>query len=248
MGARSAATHSGPHAFIGTSGWSYSHWRAHFYEKRPAGRWLAHYATQFDSVELNNTFYGLPKPSFVARWAEVTPPDFRFAVKAWRAITHDRRLQDCAEPLQQFYASIAPLKEKTAIVLFQMHPRMAPDIPRLKTFLGELSRDWRYVFELRDPGWHRDDVYALLNGHDIATAHSLWPGDVTPRVVTGTDAYVRFHGTTAKYQGLYGEETLRGIARWLQREAPQRAFCYFNNTYKGFAALEDAKMMQRLLK
>jgi uncharacterized protein YecE (DUF72 family) len=234
-------------AHIGTSGFSYAHWAHGFYEGVPQKSWLEYYASEFDTVELNNPFYRLPAPKMVRHWAEVTPPSFRFAVKAWRAITHYRRLKETKDVLKKFYRSIAPLEDKTSVILFQLHPQQKCDLERLESFLQDLSQDWRYAIEFRDHSWRQEAVYDLLRDHHIACCHSLWPGDITPRAITADFAYVRFHGTAEKYEGSHSTATLRSIARWLEQARIKEAHCYFNNTDRAESAIDNARTLRQML-
>ena len=235
---------------IGTSGWSYPNWRQLFYPRGlKQGDWLAFYARQFATVEINASFYRLPTVAMIERWLAVTPPGFVFAIKAWRAITHEHRLADCQEQLAMFLARIEPLSAKTAAILFQLPPRFAVDPERLARFLADLPAGYRYVFEFRDPSWWREDVYQLLADKgagfvcfDLAGLHS-------PRLVSGLLVYVRLHGHERRYQGGYPEAVLADWAGWLatQQAAGHPALVYFDNTMVADHALRDAQALGALL-
>ncbi len=229
--------------WVGTSGWSYANWQGRFY---PPGLkrtdWLAHYAGQFRSVEINNSFYHLPRDAMLAGWVERTPVDFVFAVKAWRAITHYRRLRDCAEPLAVFLDRIGALGGKCGPVLFQLPPRWHADLDRLSDFLALLPADRRFAMEFRDPDWHRDEVYGLLRARNVAFCPFELADLTAPRVVTADFTYVRLHGRQARYRGAYDEAALADWSTWLANNLAEGrdAYVYFDNTDEADHAVRDA--------
>ena len=236
--------------WVGTSGWSYDGWRGPFYPRTLRRTdWLAHYAESFRSVEINASFYHLPKLSVLEGWAAHTPADFLFAVKAWRAITHYRRLVGCADHLRVFYERLAALGSKAGPVLFQMPPRFGVDLPRLAEFLAQLPPDRRHAFEFRDPSWHDDAVYALLARHNAAFCVYELGKARSPRVVTADFVYVRLHGRGARYRGNYGAAALRDWAGWLGRAMAEErdAYVYFDNTDEKDYALRNAQALDAML-
>lgn len=236
--------------WVGTSGWSYDNWRGPFYPAHLARRdWLVHYAGALSSVEINASFYHLPRQSVLEGWAARTPADFLFAIKGWRAITHYRRLHDCAEPLATFLGRIAALGAKGGPVLFQLPPRFAFDAERLARFLALLPADRRFAFEFRDPDWHRDEVYALLGAHNAAFCPFELGPATAPRVVTADFVYVRLHGRRARYRGAYTEAELEEWAGWLgARLAEGRdVYLYFDNTDEADHAIHNAIRLGELL-
>ncbi len=236
--------------WVGTSGWTYANWRGRFY---PAGlgqrNWLAYYAERYRSVELNASFYHLPRPGVAEGWVERTPDDFLFAVKAWRAITHRRRLANCAEQLRVFIERIGGLAGKLGPILFQLPPRWDADPERLATFLAALPPDRRYAFEFRDDRWHRDDIYALLAAHKAAFCPFELADKTAPRVVTADFVYVRLHGREGRYVGLYRDDELADWAAWLRdRMAEGRdVHVYFDNTDRADDALRNAARLDEML-
>jgi uncharacterized protein YecE (DUF72 family) len=197
---------------IGCSGWNYAHWRnGVFYPPRLASReWLRFYARHFDTVELNTTFYRLPRRDSVARWCEETPDGFVFAVKVSRYITHIKRLLDVPDHLPLLYERIEPLRPKLGPLLWQLPPNFAADLPRLADVLERLPRGERHAFEFRHPSWFTDDTYTLLREHDAA----LVIGD-RPEVhafqaleLTASFTYVRFHAGTRGRNGNYSQREL----------------------------------------
>ncbi len=235
---------------IGTSGWSYPAWRGLFYPAAlPAGRWLEHYAREFDSVELNASFYRLPRREQVARWAEITPPGFRFAVKAWRALTHLHRLEPRPDLLEVFLARIEPFGAKQGPILFQCPPHFPADPDRLAAFLAMLPPALPAAFEFRDPSWHEARIADLLDAAGAAFVTFELAGLRSPRIVTGRRLYLRLHGHVVRYAGAYGTELLTEWAEWIQAEMGRgcEAWVFFDNTDSEAAAIEDARRLRALL-
>ncbi len=236
--------------YVGTSGWSYPNWRGPFYPpKLPQREWLAYYARHLSSVELNASFYRLPDPARIAGWCARTPPGFRFAVKAWRAMTHHRRLMDCGELLRTFFDRMRAFGDRLGPVLFQLPPRFPADPARLAAFLADLPRGYAFAFEFRDPSWHRDEVYALLAAHGAAFCPFDLAGLTAPRVVTADFVYLRLHGHERRYRGSYSEEQLADWAAWLagERARGRKLYVYFDNTDEAAHAVHDALRLRAML-
>ena len=232
---------------VGTSGFVYAHWKGILYPRDlPPRLWLARYAREFDTVELNNTFYRLPGPHAVDRWRAGTPPGFVFAAKGSRFMTHMKRLRDPGAGLARYFEPVARLREKLAVVLWQLPPRWRADLPRLEAFLAVLPRGVRYAFEFRDESWYDEAVCEVLDRHGAAFCeHDLLPR--RPPRLTGAFRYLRFHGHTGKYRGRYGAEALAPFARDLARQARRGdAYVYFNNDVGGHAIM-DARDLVALL-
>ena len=136
---------------VGTSGWNYSHWQGVFYPQELSPRkWLSFYATYFDTVEINATFYGSPKEKTFRNWYKSTPDNFIFAVKANRFITHVRRLRDVKEEIKRFYQTVAPLEEKLQVILFQLPPSLKFDQVLIEEFLSLLNSQYQTTIEVRN--------------------------------------------------------------------------------------------------
>jgi uncharacterized protein YecE (DUF72 family) len=234
---------------FGTSGYAYDSWRGLLYPRRlPKERWLTRYAEVFPSVELNTTFYGLPRPGSIQRWREVTTSGFSFAVKGSQWITHRKRLLEPEESLRRFFDLLDGLGEKLAVVLWQLPPSMKePDLPRLRAFLAALPRSVRHAIEFRSGAWHVEEVCAALGASGAAIVEHDLVREPVPRP-TGGFRYLRFHGSTARYRGRYGRAALRPFARSLRRwrDEGRDAFVYFNNDLEGHA-LADALDLGDLL-
>jgi uncharacterized protein YecE (DUF72 family) len=235
---------------IGCSGWSYRDWRESFYPPGlPSSRWLSHYASVFDTVEVNATFYGLPKPATVRGWAEQVPAGFLFAVKASRYLTHMKRLRDIGPGVERFWERIEPLRRagKLGPVLWQLPERFERDDETLAAALAVLPKA-DHCFEFRDPSWFAPDVYRLLEEHHASLALADDPRRELPAPSpTGAVAYQRLHYGAGGKNGNYSEgelETWRHrIAAWRAR---RRVFVYFNNDWQGFAPRNAARLRSGL--
>ena len=233
---------------IGTSGWSYKHWRNVFYpSKLRAADQLAHYTTRFDTVELNGVFYRLPSESAVGAWATGSPPGFRFAWKASKYITHAKKLLDASAALDLMRQRTALLGEKLGPILFQLPPQLERNDERLADFLGLLDRAQPHAIEFRHPSWYDDKVFRLLSDYGVALCISDHHHAPAPWVATASFVYVRGHGPGGHYVGRYPASTLarwaRQICQW--RDEGREAWVYFDNDIGG-AAPVDAESLSAL--
>lgn len=235
---------------VGTSGYVYDHWRGAFYpEEMPKSQWFAHYAKRFGTVEINNTYYQLAREKAVARWRDEAPPGFSYVFKAHRYITHYRRLARPEEPLEKFFAALAPVRERTACILYQLPENVKRDDARLRAFLRALPDGWRAAFEFRDRSWFADEVLDILGEHGAAFVVHDWPASrPVPVEASATLVYVRFHGVERAYRGLYGPRRLapwaERIARW--RKGRHDVLVYFNNDERAYAARDAAWLDAKL--
>jgi uncharacterized protein YecE (DUF72 family) len=237
---------------IGCSGWNYAHWRnGVFYPPRlPARLWLEHYAEHFDTVEVNATFYRLPTVKAVQGWVEQTPPEFVFAVKGSRYLTHLKRLTDLDQGLRRFYERIEPLvgSPKLGPVLWQLPPNFHRDDDRLAGALAALPKG-RHAFEFRHASWFAEEVYDLLRRHGAALVIGDRPEvkDFQTHELTADWTFVRFHHGSRGRRGNYSERELEEwagrIERWRRRAD---VYAYFNNDWEGFAVRNGLWLKQRL--
>ncbi len=232
---------------IGTSGWNYNHWKGLFYPKDlPSERWFSHYCRQFDTVEINNTFYHQPGNNTFETWRRQAPQGFLYAVKANRYVTHMKKLKEPAKALERFFEGIRLLKNKLGPILFQLPPNWKKNLDRLRAFAQLLPKDLTHVVEFRDRDCLAEDTYELLVEHNL----NLCVHDILshhPRRVTGDIVYIRFHGTGVKYGGKYRPSRLRGWAEWISKVAQEKkVFVFFNNDTKGYA-IKDSQALQRLV-
>ena len=223
---------------VGTSGWSYQHWRGVFYpQDLRRGQELEHYTTVFDTVELNSSFYHIPQPQTAAGWYERTPQDFLFAVKGSRFISHRRKLADCQEPLQRLMEALQPMQEKVGLILWQLPPGLHCDVSRLDDFLQLRPAEQRWTWEFRHESWFCDEVYALLQEHNCALVWADTPKYPLETVVTTDFLYARLHGHEQLYASNYSDEQLRWWANQLMEAAGEDRdiFVYFDNDAEGYA-------------
>jgi uncharacterized protein YecE (DUF72 family) len=235
---------------VGCSGWNYADWRGRVYPPGcPPRRWLAHYATLFDTVEVNSTFYRLARPEAVARWLEATPEGFLFTVKASRFLTHMKRLTDMERGVERLYAGIAPLAESPRMgpMLWQLPERFRRDDDRLAFALERLPPG-RHCFEFRHPSWFTSEVYGLLHTFGVA----LVIGDDARRPLpeaplTADWTLIRFHFGARGRRGNYSESELRD---WAARIGDLRSqvsvLAYFNNDWEAFAVRNGLRLKQLL--
>jgi len=235
---------------IGCSGWNYRDWRERFYPKgMPAGRWLEHYSSVFDTVEVNNTFYRLPSLSAVEGWAAQTPPRFVFAVKASRYLTHIKRLANMEEGAARYYERIEPLiqAKKLGPVLWQLPANFQRDDERLRHALERLPKG-RHAFEFRHPSWFDEDVYRLLRRRRVALVIGDHPErPFQSQELTAPWTFVRFHYGQRGRNGNYSRSELE---RWAERIRDWRerveVYAYFNNDWNGYA-VANALDLRRML-
>jgi uncharacterized protein YecE (DUF72 family) len=238
---------------IGCSGWMYDSWRGRLYPERVAKRrWLEVYASVFDTVEVNSTFYRLARPEAVAGWVTQTPADFLFAVKASRYLTHVKRLVDIGEGIKRFYEPLGPMieSERLGPVLWQLPENFHRDDGRLAGWLGVLDSvaPTRHTIEFRHPSWFVPEVLEALRAQGVA----LTIGDHPSRPFQTYDAtaswrFIRFHygsrGRAGNYSATEIEDWARRIAHWRRRE---EVYAYFNNDWNSYAPANARLMMRRL--
>jgi uncharacterized protein YecE (DUF72 family) len=208
----------------GASGYSFKEWKGNFYpEKIKPEEMLSHYAERLPTVEINNTFYRMPKTSVLENWAGSTPEGFRFAIKASRRITHMARIKaESAEPLAFLYRNLASLGAKRGAVLFQLPPNLKKDLPRLTAFLSLLPEGHGAAFEFRNETWFADDVYDALKSAGAALCLSERENNAPPPLVeTAPWGYVRLRLET------YSDDDLRQWASKLEAASWREIYVYF---------------------
>ena len=233
---------------VGTSGWQYRDWRGALYPaKLPQREWLAHYASVFGCVEVNNTFYNLPSEDAVRRWHEQTPRDFQFVLKASRYLTHTRRLREPEAPVHTMLERFRPLGARLAVFLLQLPPSLKVDVERLAETLTQFPKRVRVAVEFRDASWFSDEVRGVLAAHDAALC-------VTDRQAESAEPdwhdvswmYLRFHEGDGRPAPCYRGATLE---TWAERIALQQSratmvYAFFNNDTH-CCAPRDAAMLAR---
>jgi uncharacterized protein YecE (DUF72 family) len=234
---------------VGTSGWSYAHWRIPVYDRQPSSRWLASYAERFSTVEVNSTFYRLPTRRMVRRWVEETPGGFIFAVKVSRYLTHIRRLTDVAVHLPRLLELLEPLADSAKLgpLLWQLPPTFTRDDGRLAATLEALGPG-RHAFEFRHESWFCPPVLQLLREAGVALVLADDARRPLPDAGATTDwRYVRFH---YGHRGRRGNYSPTELARWASRIRGWReagdVYAYFNNDWEAFAVRNAEQLNRRL--
>lgn len=226
--------------YAGTSGFSYKEWKGPFYpEKIKNDELLAYYATRLSAVEINNTFYRMPKTSVLEGWAENVPADFRFVLKASRRITHFKRLHDTGEILDYLFETMSVLEDRLGVVFFQLPPNFKKDPEKLAAFLDELPEGVKAAFEFRHESWFDDETYEILKKKNCALCLADADNELdVPLVSTADWGYLRLR------QPKYRKPDLEKWIKWIRDQKWKDAYVFFKH--------EDAaggpKMAERFLK
>jgi len=232
---------------IGTSGWSYYHWVGVFYPETLEKRaWLSYYARWFDTVEINSTFYRLPFKNMVKGWKNKVPKSFTFAVKGSKIVTHRKKLKDVKEDVDRFINRVSLLGDNLGVVLWQFPPSLKKDVGLLKDFLEMLPSNIRYTIEFRHKSWFNEDIYSILEDHDVAFCIVDSKKLKSPWLKTASFVYIRFHGPEKLYASEYSEEYLKSAAEKLLKMDAE-SFVYFNNDFEGYA-IKNAKFLKEILR
>lgn len=214
--------------FVGTSGFSYKEWKGAFYpEKLREKDMLAYYASRLTAVEINNTFYRMPRREVIRNWAGDTPDDFRFIIKASRRITHFKRLGDVEEQMGYLLANTAELGDKLGALLFQLPPNMRADLPRLKRFVGLIPADVPASMEFRHESWFEEPVLECLREHNIAICHADSEDGELPLAVTADWGYLRLR------RPRYDKRSLGKWIRACDEAGWEHTFVFFKHEDEG---------------
>jgi uncharacterized protein YecE (DUF72 family) len=227
--------------YVGTSGYSYKEWKGSFYpEDLPAHGMLRYYASRLPAVEINNTFYRMPKASVLAQWAEQVPDGFRFALKASQQITHRLRLKDAAQPVSYFFDVATTLGDRLGPALFQLPPNLKKDLPRLTDFLALLPPASRAAFEFRHESWFSEDVFEALRDRGAVLCIAEDEDLATPLVATASWGYLRLR--RQDYDDI-------AVANWAQKirgHAWGEAHVFFKHEEGGAGPQLAAKLLELL--
>ena len=227
---------------VGTSGWSYKEWKGSFYPSDlPADDMLRHYATRLPAVEINNSFYRIPKEKVLLEWAEQTPAGFRFVLKASRRITHINRLTDEDGSLGYFLRTANVLGDRLGPTLFQCPPSLRKNIDLLRGFIGKVPRTWRAALEFRHESWFDDEVYDALRAHDIALVGVDEDEQATPLVPTAPWGYLRLRKTE------YTDDELKHWAVRIGSQPWGEAYVFLKHDEEGTAGPEAATKLAGLV-
>ena len=233
--------------YAGTSGWAYPSWKPDFYPQKLAQtKFLGHYATQLNAVEVNFTFRQLVKESTLAKWLADTPAHFRFTVKAHQVITHIKRLKETEDFVQRFLGSIQPLASagKLGPVLFQLPPNLKVDLEVLRVFLASLPKRMPTAFEFRHDSWLNDETYAVLREHNAALCVAESEERTTPEVTTADFNYYRFRKPN------YPPEERQAMVERIQQHlaAGRDVFAYFKHEETPEGAIYARELLGSLQK
>ena len=234
---------------IGCSGFHYRDWKEVFYPTGlPQRRWFEFYSAQFDTLEINSTFYRFPQMKTLLNWYETSPSPYYFSVKVPRLITHYKRLNECHSLLDDFYGSIGSgLKEKLGPVLFQFPPSFAYSPERMEAINQHLRSGYKNVVEFRHLSWWDPSVLLELRSRNISVSGISHPTLPEDALLTTGMAYYRFHGRPKLYYSAYEPADLRSVVSQLEsNDQLQEAFIYFNNTAT-MGAIENAKWLKEFL-
>ena len=227
---------------VGTSGWSYKGWKGSFYPADlAADDMLRHYATRLPTVEINNSFYRIPREKVLMDWAAQVPPEFSFALKASRRITHINRLATDDDSLAYFMRTVNVLGDRLGPTLFQCPPSLRLDLERLRTFLSLVPRTWRAALEFRHASWFTDEVYQLLREHDAALVAAEEDEDATPLVPTASWGYIRLRRT------LYQPAELEAWASRIQSQPWSEAYVFLKHDEEGGTGPEAATALAAMV-
>jgi uncharacterized protein YecE (DUF72 family) len=237
----------GAEYFLGCSGFYYNHWKGKFYPQNlPKTKWLSYYLGFFNSLELNNTFYRFPSQKLLEGWYNKTPPDFTFAVKANRIITHLHKFINTETYTDNFYKLAHMLRDKLLCVLFQLPPQVHKNMALLETIAGQLDSSVMNVMEFRHESWWDSEVYGFLKKHGIVFC-SVSASELPENLInTGPAVYLRFHGKDGWYKHNYPDEQLKEWAQRIKQQNASKVLCYFNNDFNANAPKNCLTLKQML--
>jgi uncharacterized protein YecE (DUF72 family) len=226
--------------YVGTSGYSYKEWKGPFYpEDLPEKQMLRFYGERFKTVEINNTFYRMPKPALLEGWGTEVPPDFKFVLKASQRITHMQRLKDADDSVAYLLKVAEALKNRLGPLLFQLPPYLKKDAPRLRDFLVLLPPQRRAAFEFRHQSWFDTEVFDLLRAHGAVLCIAEAENELDiPFVSTADWGYLRLRRPD------YGDAELGSWARRICEQNWQDAFIFFKHEDEGKAPLMAKRFLE----
>lgn len=236
---------------IGTSGWSYKHWKGIFYPEnvKPA-EYLTFYARHFHVSELNNSFYKLPSRETVAKWLDMVPEDFIFCPKMSRYLSHLKKLRDPQEPLDRFFGIFHPFADRLGPILIQLPANSRFHAEVAGRFYEETDQyeGFRFALEVRHPSWFSEESISLMKKHGITLVFSQADQFPYHEEITARDIYLRFHGPTSLYSSSYPDDVLEDYAEKLSTWADDghHVWAFFNNDVGGHA-LDNARRLQEMI-
>lgn len=236
--------------FIGTSGWTYDHWRGVFYpEDLAKAKWFSYYASRFNAVEINATFYRTFKDQTFINWCNKAPQGFRYVLKAPKLITHRKYLENVAEDIHSFERSAQLLGDKLGLILLQLAPGTPYDLLRLRKALSAFSDPRKIAIEFRHKKWMTEEILQLLREFEVTYCNPDSPRSRLSEFLTSPCGYLRLHGRKHWYSYDYSRQELHEIAETVQNLAAMGAeniYVFFNNDFEGFAP-RNASLLAQIL-
>ncbi|MFN3301485.1 MAG: DUF72 domain-containing protein [Patescibacteria group bacterium] len=238
--------------YIGTSGWNYYHWKGIFYpENLKSDELLSYYAQNFSTVEINSSFYHLPREKTFKNWQEKVPKNFLFSVKVWRRITHLKKINKVEDDLKTFWQRCLALKEKLGPLLFQFPPSFKANIEKFEKFckfFRKLVGEEKATFEFRNQSWFSLKIYKILKKYNLALCWADTPCYPYQEIVTADYLYLRLHGHEKLYASKYTKKQLQEYALKIKKflKKGKEAYVYFDNDAYGYA-VENAKELKKIL-
>ena len=238
---------------IGTSGWSYKHWKDIFYPLQlKTTEWIVFYSDHFKITEINGSFYKLPSQETVIEWTKKVPKDFLFCPKMSRYLTHMKKLKDAEEPLERFFSVFEPMSKMMGPVLIQLPPSLKFNYDLVESFYSLLKKRYKpyeFVIEVRHDSWLEQDSLTLMTKYDIGFVISQSGGEFPYlEMVTAKNIYVRFHGPAELYASSYPDEVLFHFAAKFRNWVNEGhiVWSFFNNDIFGYA-IENAKKLMEII-
>jgi uncharacterized protein YecE (DUF72 family) len=234
--------------YIGTSGWSYPHWKGNFYPDNLAkSNWFEYYLQNFDTVEVNATFYRRFKDETYEKWKKRVPKEFRYVLKVPRLITHRKLLHEVDDLVDEFQHSARILRDNLGLLLLQLPPRISYHPERLDQVLRHFKHPEKVAVEIRNKEWFTEEIYGILKncGSVFCTADS--PKTELMDWVTGDTGYIRLHGRTKWYSYDYSEKELQEIVDFIKKlngKSVKTFYIFFNNDYQGYAPRNASTLLE----
>lgn len=235
--------------YIGTSGWSYKHWYDCFYPgDLPSNKMLEFYSKSFNTVEINTTFYGLPKENYITKWKNSVPKNFIFSVKGSKIITHNKKLINVHDSLKLFLERIKLFNNNLGPILWQLPPSLKPDLKKIENFTDILPKDAINIFEFRNNDWMNKEIFDFLVSKN--TYPAIVSGFNLPIIndFNSPVIYIRLHGPSSSYSSKYSENDLKEWSNLIKKylNLGKKVFAYFNNDASGYA-IENALYLKSLI-
>lgn len=233
---------------IGCSGWQYEHWKGLFYpEEIPKKEWLPFYKKHFTTVEINASFYHLPRKTTFEKWKEEAGDHFLFTIKGSRYVTHIKKLNDPGESVQKFYDHAVYLGEKTGAILWQFPPMLHADEEKLSAFCNVLDKNYKNVIEFRHESWFEETYYKILRKFNIGFCIVSANGIPEIFQTTSKIGYVRYHGMQQNwYRYNYSDKELNDYAEKIKKLKAEEIYIYFNNDFEAHAVRNALKLKEIL--